>query len=67
MGEQGGKIVSFVNDQSTDKTDLFIDVSKDLDWDKATVAGLDSLYGLVFHPQFAKNRYCYICYVVRGQ
>lgn len=66
VGEQGGKIVSFVNDQSTDKTDLFIDVSKDLDWDKATVAGLDSLYGLVFHPQFAKNRYCYICYVVRG-
>ncbi len=66
VGEQGGKIVSFVNDQSTDKTDLFIDVSKDLDWDKATVAGLDSLYGLAFHPQFAKNRYCYICYVVRG-
>ncbi len=66
VGEQGGRIVSFPNDQSTDKADPFMDVSRDLAWDKTTIAGLDSLYGLAFHPQFAKNRYCYICYVVRG-
>ena len=30
------------------------------------VKGFEALYGLEFHPRFAENRYCYVCYVVRG-
>lgn len=67
VGEQGGKIFSFPNDQTCAKKDLFLDVATELSWDKETIAGLDALYGLVFHPKYAENRYCYICYVVRGK
>jgi putative heme-binding domain-containing protein len=67
VGEQGGKIFSFPNDQSCEKKDLFLDVATELSSDKETIAGLDALYGLVFHPKYAENRFCYICYVVRGK
>ncbi len=67
VGEQSGKIFSFPNDQSCDRKDLFLDVATELSWDKETIAGLDALYGLVFHPKYAENRYCYVCYVVRGK
>ncbi len=69
VGEQAGKIFSFPNDPNVEKADLFLDVTKDLQasWDQAKVKNLDALYGLVFHPQFAKNRYCYVCYVLNGK
>jgi len=68
VGEQAGKIYSFPNDPNTAKADLFVDVAKDLQgWDKATVRNLDALYGLAFHPQFTKNRYCYVCYVLNSK
>ena len=67
VGEQGGKIFSFPNEQSCAKKDLFLDVATELSWDKETIAGLDAVYGLAFHPKYADNRYCYICYVVRGK
>src|SRR5207248_1932190 len=68
VGEQAGKIYSFPNDQACAKADLFLDVARELEtWDKAKVKGLDALYGLVFHPQFAKNRYCYVCYALNGK
>ena len=31
------------------------------------VKGVDALYGLAFHPQFAKNRYCYVCYILNSK
>jgi putative heme-binding domain-containing protein len=68
VGEQAGKIYSFPNDPECSKADLSLDVAKDLEgWDKAKVRGLDALYGLVFHPQFDKNRYCYVCYVLNSK
>jgi putative heme-binding domain-containing protein len=69
IGEQAGKIYSFPNDQAIDKPDLFIDLAAELrSWDPASnVKGVEAVYGLVFHPQFAKNRYCYICYVVNSK
>ena len=68
IGEQAGRIYSFPNDQAVEKADLFLDISKDLkSWDPAKVRGLDALYGLVFHPQFEKNRYCYVCYVLNSK
>ena len=65
VGEQAGKIVSFPNDPNCAKADLFLDVSRELDWD-GTKFGLDALYGLAFHPQFPQNRYCYVCYVLHS-
>ena len=37
-----------------------------LTWDKTKYKNLDALYGLAFHPNFAKNRYCYVCYVLNS-
>src|SRR5205085_11962774 len=37
-------------------------------WDKGgKVRGVGAVYGLAFHPRFAKNRYCYVCYVLDGK
>ncbi len=68
VGEQAGKIWSFPKDPNVAKPDLFFDANAlQPTWDKTKVRGLDALYGLTFHPQFAKNRYCYICYVLAGK
>jgi putative heme-binding domain-containing protein len=67
VGEHEGKIFSFRDDQNVAKADLAIDLRKELhSWDKAKVKRVEALYGLAFHPQFAKNRYCYICYVLES-
>jgi putative heme-binding domain-containing protein len=69
VGEQAGRIYSFPNDPNCGKADLFLDLAKDVhSWDpKGKVKRLEALYGLTFHPQFAKNRYCYICYVLESK
>jgi putative heme-binding domain-containing protein len=66
VGEQDGKIFSFPNDPQVKKADLFFDLRTELhSWDPAgKVKGIGAVYGLAFHPQFAKNRYCYICYIL---
>ena len=66
VGEQAGPIYSFKPDAQVAKADLFIDLSKEIhSWGKASgVKGVGNVYGLVFHPDFVKNRYCYICYVL---
>jgi uncharacterized repeat protein (TIGR03806 family) len=68
VGEHAGKIFSFPNDPKCDKADLFLDLTTELhSWDTSKVRGIEALYGLAFHPQFAKNRYCYVCYVVASK
>jgi putative heme-binding domain-containing protein len=69
VGEQAGKIYSFPNDQTVSKADLLVDLAAALhSWDqRGKVKGFDSVYGLAFHPQFAQNRYCYICYVLASK
>src|SRR5262249_10401773 len=66
VGEHAGKIYSFPKDPACAKADLFLDLTTELQsWDKAgKVRGVGAVYGLAFHPQFAKNRYCYVCYVL---
>ncbi len=66
VGEQYGKIFSFPDDQKAAKADLFLDVATQLTWDKTKYKNLDALYGLAFHPDFAKNHYCYVCYVLNS-
>src|SRR5207302_376148 len=51
IAERKGKIYTFVNDPKTSKSDLLIDMKK-------------TVYGLAFHPQFAKSRYVYLTYVL---
>lgn len=69
VGEQYGKIFSFPNDPQIKKADLFLDLHAEVhSWDPAgKVKGIEAVYGLAFHPQFAQKRYCYICYVLNGK
>lgn len=53
--EVAGKIHSFPNDNACDRADLCFDM-------KGALAKMDQVYGLAFHPHFAQNRYCYVCY-----
>src|ERR1700752_3336905 len=57
LAEQAGKIFSFRNDDRCEKADLFFDLTKEIhSWDpKGKVKGIDAVYGLAFHPQFATN------------
>jgi putative heme-binding domain-containing protein len=66
VGEHAGKLYSFHNDPKVTKPDLFLDLTTQLhSWDPAgKVKGVGAVYGLTFHPQFARNRFCYICYVL---
>jgi putative heme-binding domain-containing protein len=65
IGEQAGKLFSFHPSPDCPRADLFLDLTQELhNWDKSRVKGVGALYGLTFHPQFVKNRYCYICYVL---
>lgn len=56
--EQGGKIFSFRNTPDVKAADLVVDLAKD-------VAGVQAIYALEFHPDFQKNRYCYVCYITK--
>ncbi|MCH9653557.1 MAG: PQQ-dependent sugar dehydrogenase, partial [Planctomycetes bacterium] len=60
VAERKGKIFSFpYEDQKTSQTDLFFDL-------KERVKDLNEIYGITFHPQFEKNRFVYICYVLKA-
>ncbi len=63
VGEHAGKIWSFPDRQDVGRADLFVDLTTQLKWDRKRFSGIDAVYGLAFHPNFARNRYCYICYV----
>ncbi|HLQ43883.1 MAG TPA: PQQ-dependent sugar dehydrogenase, partial [Planctomycetaceae bacterium] len=54
--EQAGKIFSFPNKPDVAQADLVVDLAK-------AIAGVQQVYALVFHPDFPKNRYCYVCYI----
>ncbi|MCH7685748.1 MAG: PQQ-dependent sugar dehydrogenase [Planctomycetes bacterium] len=59
VAEQDGKIFSFENETNTDKLDLVVDL-------KQKHTDLTAIYGLTFHPKFERNRFVYVCYVVKG-
>ncbi|MEX0641180.1 MAG: PQQ-dependent sugar dehydrogenase [Pirellulales bacterium] len=54
--EQSGKIFSFPNKPDVAAADLVIDFAK-------VIPGVQQVYALAFHPDFKRNRYCYICYI----
>ena len=67
--EQAGKMFSIPNDPNCEKPDLFFDLPKEIrTLDPAGPAkDTGDVYGLAFHPQFEKNRICYICYVLNSK
>jgi putative heme-binding domain-containing protein len=65
VGEHVGKLWSFPDDPKVTKADLFLDPFAELhSWDPKRIRGVDTVYALAFHPQFAHNRYCYLCYAL---
>ncbi|MCH8048327.1 MAG: PQQ-dependent sugar dehydrogenase [Planctomycetes bacterium] len=58
--EQGGKIYLVSGDATGGKKHLLLDGAKQ-------IAGLKQCYSIAFHPQFAKNRYCFVCYIRSGE
>ncbi len=68
VAEQHGKIFSIPNDPNAAAADLFLDASTlvpEISKERAEDLAFEAVYGVAFHPKFAENRYCYICYVVR--
>jgi putative heme-binding domain-containing protein len=68
VGEQEGVLYSF-EDRPDARAELFFDLRKEV----RTVHRLpgarevEAVYGLAFHPDFARNRQCFVCYTLRGQ
>ncbi len=56
LGEVNGRVYSFPNDPRCTRPDLALDLAK-------LHPDLTMFYGLVFHPDFDKNHYVYVCYV----
>ncbi len=65
VGEQEGVLYSLANKPDA-KQEVFLDLRKDYKslTQNPAAKGIGELYGLVFHPQFAKNRVCYACYTL---
>ncbi|PRX55471.1 PQQ-dependent sugar dehydrogenase [Flagellimonas meridianipacifica] len=56
--EQGGIIRVFNNDESEESSDVFLDISSQIN----TTANEQGLLGLAFHPNFESNGYFYVNY-----
>ena len=65
IGEQAGKIFAL----KEGKPILLADLPKNLTTIKETPGAeeFENLYGFVFHPKFAENRTCFICYTWKGK
>lgn len=69
VGEQSGKIHLLPLDRNADQASVFLDCKQLVDHMNQTAKppfALEALYGMTFDPDFAKNRYCYVCYVIRS-
>lgn len=66
VAEHHGKIFSFPNSADAAKADLFVDLRSELRSLAKTpgATGIDAIYGFCFHPRFAENRTCFVCYTV---
>ena len=68
VGEQSGVLFSFANRPNA-AAEIFFHLRKEL----KTVHLLpdakevESVYGLVFHPDFQKNHQCFVCYTLRSK
>src|SRR5205085_3664629 len=67
IGEQEGVLYSFV-DRPDARAELFCDLRKEITTLHSLLGAkeVEAVYGLAFHPDFAKNRQCFVCYTLRG-
>jgi putative heme-binding domain-containing protein len=66
--EEDAMMYTFRNDPAVEKADLLIDFTKEIrTLDRIPGhRGVHSSYALAFDPDFAKNRLCYVMYVIRA-
>src|SRR5207245_11422718 len=66
VGEQDGVLYSFV-DRPDARAELFCDLRKEIQTLHSLpgAKAVEAVYGLAFHPDFAKNRQCFVCYTLR--
>ncbi|MCI0539536.1 MAG: PQQ-dependent sugar dehydrogenase, partial [Verrucomicrobiales bacterium] len=60
LAEHAGKIYSFPNDPDCESPDLFADMKR---WNRE----IQEVYSVTFHPQFEKNRYAYLWYILKAE
>jgi len=67
VGEQAGRLYSFANKPDA-KADLLFDLKNELTsiQEHPQARSVEALYGLAFHPEFEKNRQCFVCYTLTG-
>ncbi|MHC4877608.1 MAG: PQQ-dependent sugar dehydrogenase [Planctomycetota bacterium] len=58
VAELSGKVWTFQNQNNVDDRSLAIDIA-------AVIPDATRLYGVAFHPQFAQNRECFLCYITK--
>jgi putative heme-binding domain-containing protein len=58
--EVAGLIYSFRHEDQAGPPDVFFDM-------KAALPKVGQVYGLAFHPEFASNRWCYVCYTTGAE
>jgi putative heme-binding domain-containing protein len=68
VGEQSGVLHSFRNDPEA-RAELFCDLRAELKTLHLLPDAneVESLYGLAFHPDFQRNRQCFVCYTLRNR
>ncbi|HTU89426.1 MAG TPA: PQQ-dependent sugar dehydrogenase [Gemmataceae bacterium] len=68
VGEQAGVLYSFPGRPDA-KAELFFDLRKEIKTIHflSEAKEVEAVYGLVFHPDFEKNRHCFICYTLRSK
>jgi putative heme-binding domain-containing protein len=68
VGEQTAMLFSFDGDRPDAAADRFLDLRRELKTIPllAGAKEVEAVYGLAFHPDFARNRQCFVCYTLRG-
>jgi putative heme-binding domain-containing protein len=68
VGEHSGVLYSF-KDTPDAKADLFCDLRKEIKTIHLLPDAKEimAVYGLAFHPDFAKNRQCFVCYTLKSK
>ena len=68
VGEFAGVLYSFVNAPHA-KAELFCDLRKEIKTIHLlpNAKEVEAVYGLAFHPDFEKNRQCFVCYTLKGK
>jgi putative heme-binding domain-containing protein len=68
VGEHAGVLYSFTDAPDTQAA-LFCDLRKEIKTIHVLpdAKEVEAVYGLCFHPDFAKNRHCFVCYTLKSK